>query len=577
MLQTLDKVAEGISESTKFDDRNNFALSGGFLKPELKNNSLHYVEYKKLASLDTDKHYFQRRVEDELQLLHDNPKNEKLLLRVGDIYLANNKLDKAKIYYNRAFTSNMSSLTAAKRLVEIFLAKGKPEKADGVLELVQSKLDSSMLHLHAVIKLVQSKYGDAEMLAGQVPTTASNYYEAVNSLGLAKLNKSEYAEARKCFEKSINANKNYAPAKSNLALSLQKMGRIKESIKQYRLTIEQHHDYVVAYHNLFNLYVSKKKIQEAYQLMDSARDLVTPNNEIQFRIAWSLMELGRFDEAIEEYKKLLKLLPENSSTLNNIGHCYFKKGNDEQAYLYFDRATKASIRGDVVSVLPYRNLMIASERVRKISVTRQIATDLLKRFPDDLFALVVKGEELVDKEKWAQAYRTLLKAYEYKPDLVGLYTCLSLIYADIYPDYEKGKEVCEFALRSDMERRGEVINNLIHLHLVNGNVSEAEPLIKYLNTENPISLSTVALYHLQKGEIEKAKEMYDDAAKLAAKSFVTKVLQRKYYDVALYYMSEGDNEMAIENFERCLSEGTKGFQFITEKAKDFLNSLKATE
>lgn len=564
------------SESEQFDSRPKIALSNGTVKAEINDGSFDLVEYDSNASFDKSREYFEYRIERERRKLKESPNNIISLLRVGDIYAANSKTDKAKNYYNRAFRLNTDNPLAIKKLVEIYLIKGDPKKASEILNFAGLSNNNGLLHVQVVVEMILQNYTKAIEVGKKIPTDAKDYFEVLNTLGIIHVSKGDVKKAKDYFLQSIKNNSNYSPAKSNLALALETLGDSKSAEVYFREAISDNPSFISAYHNLFNLFVKEERIEEAYELMKSIRHLSKPDNEIQFRIAWSLMKLSRFHEAISEYNKVLELLPDNPATLNNLGHCYASLGDIKLAYGFFKRAIKP-VRGRVLEA-PYRNFMILSEKVGRIEDSRRIADDLLAAFPDDADALVYRGDRYVNEEKWDKALKDLEAAYKKKPRLSTLYMNLSLIYADVYPNYEKGMEVCEFVLHhaEEIDSYQAIYNNYAHLHLVNGN-TDIESLIAHLNEKHPVSLCTLALFDLLKGNEKQAIAKYKDSIELSRNTLKDRVVQRMNFDLGAYYLEKSDNLTAKGYLSDAVDKSPKGYEYVRDNAKMLLKSLDSQD
>ena len=50
------------------------------------------------------------------------------------------------------------------------------------------------------------------------------------------------------------------------------------------------------------------------------------------------MRIGRYDEAIDLYKKLLESDSKNTTSLENIGKMYYSLGRHEDAIAWYDKA-----------------------------------------------------------------------------------------------------------------------------------------------------------------------------------------------------------------------------------------------
>ena len=76
-------------------------------------------------------------------------------------------------------------------------------------------------------------------------------------------------------------------------------------------------------------------------LEDRFNDILDKREEL-FNKAVDLRKEGKSDEAIETYRMILALCPDDSLTLNNLGWEYYEKGRYDEAISLLDRAIKAN-------------------------------------------------------------------------------------------------------------------------------------------------------------------------------------------------------------------------------------------
>ncbi|MFZ2835818.1 MAG: tetratricopeptide repeat protein [Candidatus Saccharimonadales bacterium] len=567
--QAKQKIDKTDIESKKFDARLGMALSNGvILDNELGSNDLHQVDAK--AGVLVNQEYFQDRISRELSMLKRSPKNPKLLNRVGDIYFANLKFDKAKSYFKRAFRENTDSIVTANKLAESYMVLGRVDQADKVLDLVKVKKDNNTLHTHAVIKMILNLLDESEDLIDLIAPDSSNYYEAINTLGLVKLLKEDYSEAEKCFKRSIENKNEYVPAQNNLAIAYQNQNKIDKAVEQYRKAFTIDPNYLTSYNNLYNLLVKNDRIEEAYDVMVSALHLSDQANDIQFRIGWAQMRLGNFKTAINEYEKVLKLLPENSNTLNNIGYCYILLNNAPKAL----DALRRSLKNDHNNVVPMKNLMELYEALGRPSDSRKLAKRLIQLVPNEPNAMTFIADEYAKNEDWAQAIRLYEHAYLAKPRWMSLYISLTQIYADVFPDLEKGVEAARFAIDNKLNNYEKIYNNLVHLYLVNDKLDEAEEWLSKLTDDNSISLATLGLYHLKNGDISKARKFYSKAKDISNGGSKLLIEQRESFDLGNFYLSKGKDEKALKAFNSVLKLKDSGYKYIYALALEKVKDLK---
>lgn len=91
---------------------------------------------------------------------------------------------------------------------------------------------------------------------------------------------------------------------------------------------------------LANVYDLMKKSKKAERLYLQAISLDPKNWEVYDGYGYFLMRNGRYDEAIENYKKVLAVLPDSTFSLNNIGSIYLYKNDFSSAAKYYEMAAE---------------------------------------------------------------------------------------------------------------------------------------------------------------------------------------------------------------------------------------------
>jgi len=181
--------------------------------------------------------------------------------------------------------------------------------------------------------------------------------------------------------------------------------------------------------------MGKDRIAETIYL-----DLLTrsPNNwRVYFGYGYFLTRVGRHEEAIENYKKVLNFLPDNTSAINNIAVGYTYLGDYESAASMFELA--ASIEPDIgvftnigsmyYSGGEFKKAVVAYEKALKLDPDNyqlmSYLADAYKFIPggkinsDKIFGRVIDlaTKELKINNGIAFSYQALARSYAYFGDV----------------------------------------------------------------------------------------------------------------------------------------------------------------
>jgi Tfp pilus assembly protein PilF len=135
------------------------------------------------------------------------------------------------------------------------------------------------------------------------------------------------------------------------------------------------------------------------------------------KMAYIYFQEGRWDKAIEEYKKLLTLDPEDINTHNMLGDVFVKKGAFREAYEEYVRVvTELSNRGqnDKAAVV---NKKISALDPANLPPEARSKQNLIKR--------TLQAEEAMEKGDYQTAIDSFGEVIKIDPDNIGIYSKLA--------------------------------------------------------------------------------------------------------------------------------------------------------
>lgn len=191
---------------------------------------------------------------------------------------------------------------------------------------------------------------------------ARPYADVFNKLGLIFHNKGELGKAASAFKKALEINPSYTEVSLNLAVTLNDMGRYNEAGEIFSKAAK------IAHSAPYTLdpYIKGKLANEHAKIGDMYYDL------------------GLYGEAVEEYKKSIKLRPTFIDILTKIGIAYREKGLYNEAIREFMKAKEINTK-----YIPARiNLGITYYMKGFIDMAVSEWNDALKVSPENSDALM---------------------------------------------------------------------------------------------------------------------------------------------------------------------------------------------
>ncbi|MGK7920130.1 MAG: FkbM family methyltransferase [Trichodesmium sp.] len=127
------------------------------------------------------------------------------------------------------------------------------------------------------------------------------------------------------------------------ALNFQKEGKLKEAESIYINILKSDSNHVASLINLGLIEQGKGKLDEATQFYKYAFSLDQKNISLLYLLARITQELNQLDEAIIYWQKLVELKPDSALEFyGNIGNSLVQKGRFDEALNYFRRALEIS-------------------------------------------------------------------------------------------------------------------------------------------------------------------------------------------------------------------------------------------
>ena len=199
-----------------------------------------------------------------LARLGNDPYRTDIYFRLGNVYVAQNRLDEAIRQYREAIRLKPDYAEAHNNLGAAFLNKGQTAEAIGQFkEALRLKPDDAQAH---------------------------------NNLGAALLNQGRTDEAISQFQEAIRLKPDDAGIRNNLRKALLKKGQLDEAICQFQEAIRLKPDDADAHNNLGAVLLEKGQIEEAISQLQEAIRLKPDNAEAHNNLSIALGKKGRAGE-----------------------------------------------------------------------------------------------------------------------------------------------------------------------------------------------------------------------------------------------------------------------------------------
>ncbi len=193
----------------------------------------------------------------------------------------------------------------------------------------------------------------------------------------------------------------------------QMTGRQKEAMENLETFILKWPDVYYAYEKLLLLYLGAREFEKMYALSSSAVRKYNTAVLPRFLNAAAAVEIGFYDEAIEQLKKVKMLSNDNRELLIQIlateADAYYRKGDSEQAFKKFSEALEISPNDNLV--LNNYAYFLAEKNTRLKDAEKMIEIVILSE-PENNTYLDTQAWVFYKQKKFKKAEGVMLKILE---------------------------------------------------------------------------------------------------------------------------------------------------------------------
>jgi len=221
--------------------------------------------------------------------------------RLGDGYLRQGKIELAFKQYYEALALNPSQTRPRYKIGRLFLEKGLVEDAQKEFQEIL-KLDP-------------------------------NYAPAYEGLGRTYFHKREFCEAEKYFREAIRLDPNSWQGHNLLGITYDRQGNYDAAMAEYKAAMALKPNIGALFNNLGMSLFLKREYEKAAVAFGEALKMEA-DNRIYNNLAVTLSKLGRYQDALEAFKKA----GDEASAHYNLGCVYMLEGKNLEAIELFQKA-----------------------------------------------------------------------------------------------------------------------------------------------------------------------------------------------------------------------------------------------
>jgi len=128
-------------------------------------------------------------------------------------------------------------------------------------------------------------------------------------------------------------------------------------------------------------------------------------------IGMSLLEQGKFNDALEYFDRILAIDPNDAITLGNKGAALTQLDSHEEAIALYNKALEI----EPANITILNNMAASLFELGRLDETLQILDMILETEPDNVNVIILKGTILSELKKYGEAFSSYKKALEIEP------------------------------------------------------------------------------------------------------------------------------------------------------------------
>ena len=391
--------------------------------------------------------------------LQEDPTNADLHLRLGDLYLAwhldiynsAQYIDEAITEYQRAMETYIDSAEIYYKIGRAHYYKGDLDKAINYLDMAISKdvKFAKAYYLLAETYTKKARFLEATLNAQK----AVKYMPFRNSCAHFLLSTLYSVSSFRSFKNKFKSFREYVLSLLTLPFDLQGLENVARTVSNFKFlpillkgfymvhtrsvedaigiyikAIEKAPGFVPLYCLLGDIYRSLGRFEDAITEYKMAIWLDSLNVEAYRHLCQAYEELGDYDSAVEIYEKLIQITPNMPDVHSNLANILYIKGDVEGAISHFQTAVTLNPRKQWTSIINQTLGFVYQESKNDINAAITSYQSAYLLTPEDIDIYVNLGSAFYDKEDYDNALTVYRNALDLDPKNAKIHCNLGFLH-----------------------------------------------------------------------------------------------------------------------------------------------------
>ncbi len=335
-----------------------------------------------------------------------------------------------------------------------------------------------------------------------------------------------------------------------------------EKLEERLTNLLQYNPSAVFLYNMLGLsQVGLGKFNEA--LINYQKVLATQPNHasVYYNMGMAYLNMGNFEAAIESYKKAAQLDPAIKGVNKHIGVCFNNLQQYEEAIQHYKKA----LEDNPSDFELHRNIGIASDNLRQPEIAINHYLSALRNNPDDISTYNRLGSTFLSVNRTVEAIKVLEQAIIIAPENYELHINLGLAYSK----QDKHQEAINFfILATKLET--DTPNAYVRLGTIMQYLGRYDEALFYLDHAQELDDSDPEIYclkgttYLKSGFIQSSMECFQRALQLEPNHVDA------LYLLSICFNDDGQHKQAITLLEHAISLSANDASLYSQLGNSYL-------
>ena len=252
---------------------------------------------------------------------------------IGNLHKSAGRFEEALGAYERSIELDARYTPAYNNLGTLYESRGEEERAGEVFRRGLSA-DTGSPYLRFNMGLMHQRHGRWEEARGEFDAALKGHPgwgPGLNGLGIALRELGRDEQAAAVFRGLLDIDPRNAGALNNLGAVYRRLNRRDEALECFQGALGEKPDHVQAALNLADCYRENREFERALEELNRQINYHPTNPDIRIRTALTLMNLGRWEEALRSLDHVLERVPDHAEALRAQADIYLAASRPRDA------------------------------------------------------------------------------------------------------------------------------------------------------------------------------------------------------------------------------------------------------